>query len=116
MTNPAVARPDGAAGCVVSRVPAGFRLIASHHITNGALVHAGDDETVGVYFSYTHRLVTELLARVGRVASDVAWVVPQNTNLAGVADHGAACSGSISSGCSASRCPRSLTSSAATTS
>jgi 3-oxoacyl-[acyl-carrier-protein] synthase III len=72
---------DGAAGCVVSRVPAGFRMIASHHITNGALVHAGDDETVGVYFSYTHRLVTQLLARVGRVASDVAWVVPQNTNL-----------------------------------
>jgi 3-oxoacyl-[acyl-carrier-protein] synthase III len=72
---------DGAAGCVVSRARAGFRMVASHHITNGALVHANDDEAVGVYFSYMHRLVSELLARVGRSASNLTWVVPQNTNL-----------------------------------
>ncbi|MDQ6797010.1 MAG: hypothetical protein M3011_03105 [Actinomycetota bacterium] len=53
---------DGAAGCIVSRTPADYRLVAAHHITNGAMVAADDDETVGAYFSYTHRLLGELLA------------------------------------------------------
>jgi len=72
---------DGAAACIVSRAPAAYRLVAAHHITNGAMVTADDDETVGAYFSYTHRLVTELLARAGRTLADVRWVVPQNTNV-----------------------------------
>jgi len=72
---------DGAAACVVSRAPASYRLVAAHHITNGAMVAADDDETVGAYFSYTHRLVTELLAKAGRTTGDLAWVVPQNTNV-----------------------------------
>ncbi|MFP5377228.1 MAG: 3-oxoacyl-[acyl-carrier-protein] synthase III C-terminal domain-containing protein [Acidimicrobiia bacterium] len=72
---------DGAGACLVSRRPAGYRLLAAHHITNGALVSAGDDETVGAYFSYTHRLVAELLAKAGVAAGELAWVVPQNTNL-----------------------------------
>ncbi|MDQ3632330.1 MAG: hypothetical protein M3417_13885, partial [Actinomycetota bacterium] len=41
---------------------------------------ADDDETVGAYFSYTHRLVTEILAKAGLAPTDLAWVVPQNTN------------------------------------
>ena len=72
---------DGAGACVVSRRPSGYRLLAAHHITNGAMVSADDDETVGAYFSYTHRLVTELLAKAGLGPRDLAWVVPQNTNV-----------------------------------
>ncbi len=71
---------DGAAACVVSRGAGDYRLVAAHHITNGAMVSADDDETVGAYFSYTSRLVGELLAKAGRSAAEVAWVVPQNTD------------------------------------
>ena len=59
---------DGAAACVVSRAPAAFRLLAAHQITNGALSQATDDETVGTYFSYTHRLVARD-ARAGRAGA-----------------------------------------------
>lgn len=72
---------DGAAACVVSRQPGGYRLVAAHQITNGAMVSADDDETVGAYFSYTHRLVTELLAKAKLSTDDLDWVVPQNTNV-----------------------------------
>jgi 3-oxoacyl-[acyl-carrier-protein] synthase-3 len=71
---------DGAAACLVSREPAAYRLVAVHHITNGAMVTADDDETVGSYFAYTHRLVTELLAKAGLTKDDIDWVVPQNTD------------------------------------
>jgi 3-oxoacyl-[acyl-carrier-protein] synthase-3 len=73
---------DGAAACVVSRQPgpAAFRLLASHQITNGGLGQATDDETVGSYFSYMNRLVTETLERARLTAADLDWVVPQNTN------------------------------------
>ena len=71
---------DGAAACVVSRGTGDYRLVAAHHITNGAMVSADDDETVGAYFSYTSRLVNELLTKADRPAADVAWVVPQNTD------------------------------------
>ena len=72
---------DGAAACVVTRQPAAYRLTAAHHITNGAMVSADDDETVGSYFAYTHRLVSELLGKVGLTADGVNWVVPQNTDV-----------------------------------
>jgi 3-oxoacyl-[acyl-carrier-protein] synthase-3 len=71
---------DGAVACVVSRSPGGYRLLAAHQITNGAMVTADDDETVGAYFTYTHRLVGELLAKAALTAADLDWVVPQNTN------------------------------------
>lgn len=71
---------DGAAGCLVSRASGRFRLVASHQITNGAMVEVSDDEVVGSYFGYTARLVQETLARSGWSALDVDWVVPQNTN------------------------------------
>jgi len=71
---------DGGAACLVSREPAGFRLVAAHQITNGALGRASDDETVGSYFSYTHRLFTETLERAGLTAAGIDWVVTQNTN------------------------------------
>ena len=71
---------DGAAACVVSREPAGLRLVTVHQITNGGLGQAGDDETVGSYFSYMQRLVTETLARAGLTAGELDWVVTQNMN------------------------------------
>ena len=71
---------DGAAACVVSRRPGGFRLVTAHQITNGGLSQATDDETVGTYFSYVQRLIRETLQRAGLTAADIDWVVPQNTH------------------------------------
>jgi 3-oxoacyl-[acyl-carrier-protein] synthase-3 len=71
---------DGAAACVVSREPAAFRLVTAHQITNGGLAQAGDDETVGTYFSYVHRLIEQTLDRAGLAAAELDWVVPQNTH------------------------------------
>jgi 3-oxoacyl-[acyl-carrier-protein] synthase III len=71
---------DGAAACVVGRQPAGLRMLAAHQITNGALGQATDDETVGSYFSYTHRLFNETLARAGLGPDELDWIVTQNTN------------------------------------
>jgi 3-oxoacyl-[acyl-carrier-protein] synthase III len=83
---------DGAAACLVTPAPGestrgpdpasdvALRILATHHITNGAMVRCSDDETVGSYFAYTHRLVTETLAHAGLRMADIDWVVPQNTN------------------------------------
>jgi 3-oxoacyl-[acyl-carrier-protein] synthase-3 len=71
---------DGAAACIVSRSPAGFRFLGAHHITNGALVRAEDDEVAGSFFSYTHKLTIELLKKTGLSPGDIDWIVPQNTN------------------------------------
>ena len=72
---------DGAAACVVSTDAGAFRLVVAHAITNGALAAASDDETVGAYFSYTHRAMQETLARAGLAIGDIAWIVPQNMNV-----------------------------------
>jgi 3-oxoacyl-[acyl-carrier-protein] synthase-3 len=71
---------DGAAACLVSRQPAGFRLLGTRHVTNGAMVNASDDETVGLYFNYTCSLVDETLQDAGVTMDDIRWVVPQNIN------------------------------------
>jgi 3-oxoacyl-[acyl-carrier-protein] synthase-3 len=73
---------DGAAACVVGREPAPFALVTVHQITNGGLGRAGDDEAVGTWFAYTHRLVRESLARAGIGPADLDWVVVQNTHEA----------------------------------
>jgi 3-oxoacyl-[acyl-carrier-protein] synthase III len=72
---------DGAAACVVSDTPGRFRIVASHAITNGALALASDDETVGSYFTYSHRLIRETLWKARMTIGDVSWIVPQNTNV-----------------------------------
>jgi 3-oxoacyl-[acyl-carrier-protein] synthase-3 len=72
---------DGASACIVSNDPTGYRIVSSHHITNGALAQASDDETVGGYFSYTHRLLTEQLAKAKLAMDAIDWIVPQNTNV-----------------------------------
>jgi len=72
---------DGAAACTVSTARQGFRLLACHSITNGALARASDDETVGSYFTYTHRLIEETLKKAGLAIGDIRWIVPQNVNV-----------------------------------
>ncbi|MEO8218110.1 MAG: 3-oxoacyl-[acyl-carrier-protein] synthase III C-terminal domain-containing protein [Acidobacteriota bacterium] len=71
---------DGAAACLVTRKPGGFRIVATHAIANGALARASDDEVVGSFFSYMHKLITETLARAGMSIGEVAWIIPQNMN------------------------------------
>lgn len=72
---------DGAAACIVGTEPKGYRIIAAHALTNGALAQASDDETVGSYFSYSHRLLTELFQFSGLTMADIDWIIPQNTNV-----------------------------------
>lgn len=72
---------DGAAGGIVSTHPGGFRLLAFHGITNGALARASDDETVGAYFNYTHRAIRECLRKAGVDMADLHWIVAQNMNI-----------------------------------
>ena len=71
---------DGAAACIVSSSIGGFRLLAAHALTNGAMSRASDDETVGSFFSYTHRVIQETLLRAKLEVRDISWIVPQNTN------------------------------------
>lgn len=71
---------DGAAACLVGRDPAPLKLLAVHQITNGGLARAGDDQTVGTYFAFTHRLVRQTLARVGMSTGELDWIVTQNTH------------------------------------
>lgn len=71
---------DGAAACIASTSAKGFRVIAAHQITNGALSKASDDETVGSYFSYTHRAIQETLMKARLCMNEINWIVPQNTN------------------------------------
>lgn len=72
---------DGAAACIASTTPGGFRLLASHAVTNGALSRASDDEAVGSFFSYTHRAIQETLTKANMNVGDLDWIVPQNTNI-----------------------------------
>jgi 3-oxoacyl-[acyl-carrier-protein] synthase III len=72
---------DGGAAVVVSRIERGFRIVGCHQITNGALVQASDDEAVGTYFNYTHRLVQESLARVDLEIANIDWIIAQNMNV-----------------------------------
>jgi len=71
---------DGATACLVSTETEGFRLLACHAITNGAMATATDEETVGAYFSYSHRLIQETLAKANLTLTDIAWIIPQNIN------------------------------------
>ncbi len=72
---------DGAAAWLVSRQPRGFRILAAHQITNGALAAASDDESVGSFFNHTCALLQEAAALAGMAVSDLNWIVPQNMNL-----------------------------------
>ena len=71
---------DGAACCIVSTVSKGFRIIACHGMTNGAMAFASDDETASSYFTYSYRLITETITKAGLKLTDINWFVPQNIN------------------------------------
>lgn len=73
---------DGAAACIVSREPQGYRIIATHAVTNGALSAANDDETVGSFFNYAHRVIQQTLVKAELTIDNIDWIVPQNTNVA----------------------------------
>jgi 3-oxoacyl-[acyl-carrier-protein] synthase-3 len=75
---------DGAAACVVTAEPSPLRVVGCHHITNGAMATASDDETVGQYFGYSRRLVDEALARAGLALGEIDWILPQNVNATAV--------------------------------
>jgi 3-oxoacyl-[acyl-carrier-protein] synthase-3 len=72
---------DGGAAWIASTERKGFRLLACHQITNGALSLVSDDESVGTYFNYTHRVIQETLRRADLDSSDLAWIIPQNMNV-----------------------------------
>ncbi len=72
---------DGAACCVISRKKGKFKIIDCHHISNGAMAQASDDETAGFYFNYTYRSIMEILQRNSMNLNDINWIVPQNTNV-----------------------------------
>lgn len=69
---------DAALACLVGRERQGFQILAVHQITNGALATRSADELVGSYFTYTHRVITQALAKSGLGIEDIAWIVPQN--------------------------------------
>lgn len=71
---------DGAAACIASLEAHGYKLLAAHGVTNGALSTASDDETVGSYFGYTHRVIRETLERAKLTMDKIDWVIPQNTS------------------------------------
>lgn len=71
---------DGAAGCILSTEKGEFLYRGAHHITNGAMAQASDDETAGFFFNYSYRLIQETLEKLRLQLSEVQWIVPQNTN------------------------------------
>jgi len=71
---------DGAASCLVSTRPSGYRIMASHAITNGALAQASDDEIVGSFFTYSVATIQKCLRKAEMTIDQVNWIVPQNTN------------------------------------
>lgn len=71
---------DSGAACVLSTTQGAFRYLGAHHISNGAMAQADDDETAGFFFNYSYRLIHETLAKFSLRLSDVRWIVAQNTN------------------------------------
>lgn len=71
---------DGAAACLVTDQPDGYRIIAAHGVTNGALAAANDDETVGSFFTNAYQVINETLVKANLTLADVDWIVPQNTH------------------------------------
>lgn len=71
---------DGALACLVSTQAGGYRIVAAHGITNGAMATADDEQTIGSFFSYSHRVIHECLQRAGIGLDELDWIVPQNTH------------------------------------
>jgi len=72
---------DGAAATLVEAdAKEGYEILGCHQITNGAMANASDDETVGHFFSYSSRVVQELVSKSGIGMNDIRWLVGQNTH------------------------------------
>ena len=71
---------DGATCCVVSLEPGGYKLVASHAITNGAMATASDDETIGTFFNYAHHTILETLDKANLTMQEIDHVAAQNMN------------------------------------
>jgi 3-oxoacyl-[acyl-carrier-protein] synthase-3 len=71
---------DGATCCVVSLEPHGYKLVASHAITNGAMATASDDETIGSFFNYAHHTILETLEKANLTMQEIQHVAAQNMN------------------------------------
>lgn len=71
---------DGAAACIASFAPSGFRLLGHHSATNGAMAGASDDEAVGSYFTYAFKVIRDALIKAGLGVEEIDWIVPQNMN------------------------------------
>lgn len=71
---------DGATCCVVSLQPGGYKLVATHAITNGAMATASDDETIGSFFNYAHHTILETLEKAKLTMQDIHHVAAQNMN------------------------------------
>jgi 3-oxoacyl-[acyl-carrier-protein] synthase-3 len=69
---------DGATACLASREPHGFRVLAAHALTNGAMACVSDDQAAGSFFAQAVRTIHETLARAGRTLDTVDFIVPQN--------------------------------------
>ena len=72
---------DGAAACLLSREPSGFKVLAHHHVTNGGMVNVSDDETVGSFFNYSYHAIVDCLHKANLSMADIDWIVPQNFNF-----------------------------------
>ena len=44
-------------------------------------MQATDDEAVGTYFNYTHRLIQESLAKISGKIADIDWIIAQNMSV-----------------------------------
>jgi 3-oxoacyl-[acyl-carrier-protein] synthase-3 len=66
---------------VVNRHGGRVKILDAHHISNGAMAQANDDETAGFYFNYSYRVIDQLLKRNNLTINDIDWIVPQNTNI-----------------------------------
>jgi 3-oxoacyl-[acyl-carrier-protein] synthase-3 len=71
---------DGASACIVSLEPHGYKLIASHAVTNGSLATASDDEAVGTFFNYAHHVILETLRKAALTMQEIHHVAAQNMN------------------------------------
>jgi 3-oxoacyl-[acyl-carrier-protein] synthase-3 len=71
---------DGAAACIVSLEPHGYKLIASHAMTNGSLATASEDEAVGTFFNYAHHVILVTLQKAALTMQDIHHVAAQNMN------------------------------------
>ena len=71
---------DGAVACVLSLEGGPFELLGVHHITNGGMELASDDQTVANYFPFTIEAIRTVCRKADVQVGELDWVVMQNTH------------------------------------